>query len=149
MKNFKKQVLAFFLLLLFFSAQFLLITGLPKVSASNTPILEAQDEFKTIGQIAYGQSSSGKPGDIRIMVVRIINVALTLLATIFFVLVVIAGFQWLTAGGNQEQAKAAMSRIKNAIIGLIITTASWAVSFYILTRLEAIARGDIGYMGNY
>ncbi len=80
--------------------------------------------------------------DIRVMIVRIVNVSLGLLAAVFLLLVVISGYQYLTAGGNQEQTKKAMDQIKNSLIGLIIVTLAWSVSFFILIRLRAITRGD-------
>lgn len=81
--------------------------------------------------------------DIRVMIVRIVNVSLGLLAAIFLLLVVIAGYQYLTAGGNQEQTKKAMDQIKNSLIGLIIVVLAWSISFFILIRLRAITRGDV------
>lgn len=82
--------------------------------------------------------------DLRVMIVRIVNVSLGLLATIFLVLVVIAGYQYLTAGGNQEQTKKALVQIKNSVIGLVIIGLAWSISFYILIRLRSIMRGDVG-----
>ncbi len=85
--------------------------------------------------------------DIRVMIVRIVNVSLGLLAAIFLVLVVMAGYQYLTAGGNQEQTKKAMDQIKNSVIGLIIVILAWSVSFFILIRLRAISIGSTGVGG--
>jgi lysylphosphatidylglycerol synthetase-like protein (DUF2156 family) len=57
----------------------------------------------------------------------IVNTALSLLGVVFIVLMVYGGFQWMTAGGNEEQVKKAQGRIKNAIIGLVITIAAYAI----------------------
>ncbi len=142
MKKFKKQSLAFILLLVFFSFKIMLISSL-STALAQPGILEGQEGFSQVGEIAYGQT--GHPLDVRLMVVRIINVSLGLLATIFLVLVVIAGFQWMMAGGNQEKTKGAASRIKNALIGLIIITASWGISYFVLMRLRAITGGYVHY----
>jgi len=37
------------------------------------------------------------------------------------------GFQYLTSGGDKTKTEEARSRITNALIGLVIVTASWAV----------------------
>ncbi len=140
MKNLKKQIKSFLTLLAILSIKFFLISSFSVVLAqtSQGSHLE-QDVFSTVGEIGYGES--GEPKDIRIIVARIINVVLGLLATIFLILVVIAGFQWMTSGGNQEKTKSAMGKIKNALIGLIIISISWSISFFILRRLEAVTRG--------
>lgn len=144
MKKFKKHIFSFLILLIICSSQFLITSNSAILLANDSAVMEIQDPFKEATDIAYGSSS--EPLDVRIMVVRIINVFLTLLATIFFVLIVIAGFQWLTAGGSPEKTKAAMGRIKNAIIGLIIVTISWSISFFILQRLIAISQGHPTYI---
>lgn len=143
MKKIKKQVSSFLLLLLILSFKFILISSFSVVLAQPASDHLDQQEFKQVGQIAYGETST--PTDVRIIVVRIINVVLGLLATIFLLLVVIAGFQWMTSGGNQEKTKAAMSRIKSALIGLIIVTLSWSISFFVLRRLLAISQGHLHY----
>lgn len=55
------------------------------------------------------------------------NVLLSLLGVVFIILMIIGGFQWMTAGGNEEQVKKAQARIKNAIIGLVITISAFAI----------------------
>jgi hypothetical protein len=57
----------------------------------------------------------------------IVNTVLSLLGIVFIILTIIGGFQWMTAGGNEDQVKKAQARIKNAIIGLIITVSAYAV----------------------
>jgi lysylphosphatidylglycerol synthetase-like protein (DUF2156 family) len=57
----------------------------------------------------------------------IVNTVLSLLGVVFIVLMVYGGFQWMTAGGNEEQVKKAQGRIKNAIIGLVITIAAYGI----------------------
>ncbi len=63
----------------------------------------------------------------------IVNTALSLLGVVFIILMVYGGFQWMTAGGNEEQVKKAQGRIKNAIIGLVITIAAYAIWLLIET----------------
>lgn len=56
----------------------------------------------------------------------IISTLLSFLGVIFIILVVISGYQWMTAGGNEEQVKKAQSRMKNAIIGLVVVVSCYA-----------------------
>ena len=68
----------------------------------------------------------------------IVNTILSLLGVVFIVLIVIAGFKWMTASGNEKQVEEARKNITNAIIGLVITVASYAiwrlVEVYLINR---------------
>ncbi len=145
MNKIKKQIKSFLILLIILSAQFAIISIFSTVLAqSPSETYLNQSEFRQVAGIAYGES--GAPRDIRIIVVQIVNVVLGLLATIFLLLVVIAGYKWMTSGGNQEKTKGAMSQIKSALIGLIIVTVSWSISFFILRRLLSISQGHHNYL---
>lgn len=61
----------------------------------------------------------------------IIQAALGLLGAIFIIIMVIAGYKWMTASGNEQNVEKAQSMIKRAIIGLIITLSSWAIWTFI------------------
>ncbi|MFA6994810.1 MAG: hypothetical protein WC249_00125 [Patescibacteria group bacterium] len=63
-----------------------------------------------------------------------IRTALSLLGTIFVILIVVAGYIWMTAEGSEEKVTKAQNYIRRAIIGLIITLSSWAIWTFILQR---------------
>jgi hypothetical protein len=65
----------------------------------------------------------------------IINTALSLLGVIFIGLMILAGYNWMTASGSQEKVQEAKDTIKRAIIGLIIVIGSWAIWKFILKNL--------------
>ena len=58
---------------------------------------------------------------------KVLSMALSFLGVIFIILIVIGGFQWMMAGGNEEQVKKATGRIKNAVIGLIVVASAYAI----------------------
>jgi amino acid transporter len=84
-------------------------------------------------QTVYGNK---QPQDVRIMAVKIINVALGFLTLIFLGLTIYAGFQWMTSGGSEEQVKEAQKLLKNAVMGLIILLVSWALTRYLVVVLS-------------
>lgn len=59
----------------------------------------------------------------------ILNVILPLLilgaALLFLVMFLLAGFQWLTAGGSMENAKKAQKTMSFAVIGLVVVVVSY------------------------
>jgi amino acid transporter len=67
----------------------------------------------------------------------VINTALSLLGVIFIVLMILAGYNWMTASGSQEKVQEAKDTIKRAIIGLVIVIGSWAMWNFILENLIA------------
>lgn len=66
---------------------------------------------------------------------RVIRIALTLLAIIFVVLIIYAGARWMTARGNEDLVETARDTLQNAVIGLVIIIASYALTATIITQL--------------
>ncbi len=66
---------------------------------------------------------------------NLIKVALSFLGIIFLILVILSGFQWMSAGGNEEAIKKAKGRIKNATMGLVIILMAYALTYFILDIL--------------
>ncbi len=58
--------------------------------------------------------------DLANVVVEIINVVLGLLGLIAVVIVLIGGFEWMTAGGADAKVETAQKRMKYGLIGLFI-----------------------------
>ena len=77
------------------------------------------------------------------IIATIISIALGLLALIFLVLTIVAGFKWMTAGGNDEEVKKAQTSLKNAVIGLIIVLASYAITYFIFNSLPFSGGGSL------
>ncbi len=69
------------------------------------------------------------------IIVTIIQAALSILALIFIILIIISGFRWMTAGGNDEAITKAQTTIKNALIGMIITMLAWAITYLVFNLL--------------
>jgi amino acid transporter len=142
MKNAKKQLLSALILLTFLVIPTILLTQTNIASASS--LWDAQVGIKDVGQKAYGES--GDPQDIRITAMKIVNVVLQFLSVIFLILIILSGYQWMTAGGNEEQLKKAQKNLSNAVIGLVIILASWSISYFILRRMVAIATNEMNYL---
>jgi hypothetical protein len=73
--------------------------------------------------------------DIRIIIARIIRVALGFLGIIAVGLIIYAGFLWMTSGGNEEKIEQAKAILKNAVIGLIIVLSAFAIASFVLNML--------------
>lgn len=68
----------------------------------------------------------------------IINSVLGILGTVFLVLIIYAGFTWMTAGGNEEKIQKAQKIIRNSTIGLLVVALAFAITQFVLrTLIEA------------
>lgn len=65
----------------------------------------------------------------------IFNFVIVLAAIIFVIFFLVGGIQYLTAAGNEEATGKAKRLLVDAIIGLVIVLAAWAVGNFILDRL--------------
>lgn len=73
--------------------------------------------------------------DVRETVASIINVALGLLGIVAVVIVLIGGFEWMTAGGNEEKTGEAKKRIIAGVIGLAIILSAYAIAKFAINSL--------------
>lgn len=99
-----------------------------------------KDEIYTgLGEAATGEFGiQNPPVSPIIIVIRVINGLIALLGIIFLVLIVIAGYMYMTAGGQSEKTEKAVSYIKRAVIGLIIILMSYSITNFVFW---VIARG--------
>lgn len=81
--------------------------------------------------------------DIRIIVARIIRIALGLLGLVLLCIILYAGYLWMTAGGNEEKIITSKRMMVNAAIGLAIILAAFSIVSFIL-RLLGVGSGAGG-----
>jgi hypothetical protein len=89
--------------------------------------------------LAYPATSGLNDGDVRVTTARILRVALSLLGTIFVVIIVWGGYEWMTAGGNDQQIGTAKKRIFTGIIGLAVILSSYAIAYFIINSISTAA----------
>lgn len=73
--------------------------------------------------------------DPREMASYIINLLLGFLGIIAVVIILVGGFKWMTAGGNEDGVAEAKKWIFSGIIGLVIILASYAIASFVLNQL--------------
>jgi len=99
-------------------------------------------KLKKAGAAAQLSGGTEKTGLINI-IAQIIKVFLGIMGTVFIILMVYAGFNWMTAGGNEDKITKAKTTIRNAMIGLIITLSAYAITFFLFEYLKSAA-GSVG-----
>ena len=78
-------------------------------------------------------------------IAQIIEVVLGFLGVIFIVLIVYAGFLWMTSAGNEEKIATAKKIMISAVIGTAIVLAAYAITYFVVDKLlEATGVNNTG-----
>ena len=65
----------------------------------------------------------------------ILNVLLGFLGIIAVVIILLGGFKWMTAGGEEEKVGEAKKLISAGIVGLIVILSAYAIARFVITNL--------------
>ncbi|MBI2459502.1 MAG: hypothetical protein HYV53_03045 [Parcubacteria group bacterium] len=79
-----------------------------------------------------GLSDDKDPRDIAADIIRVI---LGFLGIIAVIIILLGGFKWMTAGGNEDKVDEAKKLIIAGVIGLLIIIASFAIATFVLNSL--------------
>jgi len=132
MKITKKQILCFVLILSFLLLSLVNFFSINEAQAGD--LWQMQEGKDKIGK-AFGQAGED-PLDVREVIVNIIKIFLTFVGIIFLVMIILAGYKWMTAAGNQDKIGEAKSQLKAAIIGIIIILAAYVITEFIAEELR-------------
>ncbi len=66
-----------------------------------------------------------------------INAFLSLIGVILLIYMLYAGYNWMTAQGEEEKVEKAKDTLKRAIVGALIIVAAYAISVFVIARIEA------------
>lgn len=129
MKKISKHVISF-VILSFLVLPFLALPAL------------AQSPDYGLNQVENGINNSLSNTDPRTIIGRIITVALGFLGVIAVVIILLGGFKWMTAGGNEEKTGEARKLLGAGVIGLVIILASWGLARFVISSInEAVWNG--------
>lgn len=76
------------------------------------------------------------------VIARAINVVISILGIVLLGYLLYAGYLWMTAQGDDKQVQRAKDMIKNAVIGLVVVAAAFAITNFVLSRLNFITTGQ-------
>ncbi len=75
--------------------------------------------------------ASGSPIEI---IGSLIGIVLSLLGVVFLILIIWAGFKWMTAQGEAKETEKARDILINAVIGLAIILSAYAISDFVINQ---------------
>lgn len=109
-----------------------------------TTLAALDTNLKKAGGQIQGVGSGGKK--LPELIGGLINAFLSVLGLIFLVLVVYAGYLWMTASGDTAKVDKAKKLLGQAVIGMIIVVAAYAITAFVIGKLADVSgpvQGDI------
>jgi len=82
-----------------------------------------------------GKITGIKLTDVGELTARLVTIVFLLAGIFFFIQIVLGGLLWINAGGDPKSLDSARARITNAVIGLVIVVAAYAISRIVLAAL--------------
>ncbi len=128
MKKFKKSMVV--ILSAVFVVSLALTVSLPVLAQSNSDNLLWGGTQENVGNV-LGLGNS----DPRVLAAGIINVILGFLGIIAVGIILLAGFKWMTGGGNEDKITEAKGLLMAGFIGLVIVLAAWGIATWVLDLL--------------
>jgi len=131
---FKKTFSGIILSMLFGCALFPLYTyaANPAMPGNDFESTKTGTEVNSFSQFDVGNVAA----DPREIVKRIINVVMGFLGMLAVLIILWAGFRWMTAGGNKENMEKAQQLLVNGIIGLVIVFSAWTVAWFAVNTIK-------------
>jgi len=85
----------------------------------------------------FANAAGLSAGTLTDTIASLIRVGLGFLGIVAVVIILIGGFKWVTAGGEEEKVKKAKKYIFQGIIGLVIVLAAYAIATFALTTITS------------
>ncbi len=100
-----------------------------------------QDAFSGMTQSVAERAGyeTGESADLYSNVSNIISIFLSVIGIIFIALLILGGFNYMTAGGQEEKVNQAKKTIKQAILGIVIVFGAYVISYFIVSILSSLA----------
>jgi hypothetical protein len=96
--------------------------------------------FGTDGPLdkAAGANGAGYNTDtfkVETVIGLVIQTFLSIIGVIFLILMIYAGYSWMTAHGDEQKVTKAKETITASIIGLAIVIGAYAITFFVISKL--------------
>jgi hypothetical protein len=136
-KNHQKQMGVFICLIVFLGLQLCLVSPI-KAAGS---LWNSQLGTGEIGN-SFGVSN-GTPVSATDLVVQVIRYLLTFLGLLMTVIIIWAGWRWMTAGGDEKKVETAKSHLLSAVIGGVIIIAAYVIMYLVEETARKMITGSI------
>lgn len=98
------------------------------------PVLAETQAGPDLG-LKYGEYTGLASKDIRATIASIISIVLGLLGMVAVIIILIGGFTWMTAMGNEEKVEKSKKLLTAGIIGLAIIMSAYIIARFVIIEL--------------
>lgn len=123
-----------FIVYSFFLINFFIIPA--TVSAQEQPPNQLVNRLTNVAKLGGYQTDQTKASS-PIIIGTIIGAFLGFMGIAFIVIMIIAGFAWMRAQGNEEEIKKAKASIREALIGLVVAMSAYSIWNFIFKNIIA------------
>ncbi|MDP2736340.1 MAG: TrbC/VirB2 family protein [bacterium] len=124
-----------------FSAFILVLTPATHALAINADDYWGGSTQKDYVNTNSGLADGGTARDPRQIVVDIIKFVLGFLGILALIIILYAGFKWMTSGGNEESVGSAKKMLVAGVIGLVIILSAYALATFIINQIIGATTG--------
>lgn len=122
---------------LFSIAFWALVSSFLALPAQATSLLRNNQSVEEMSQFAGSAGfENGSKNMLSIGLAEVLKAWFGLLGIIFLVLVLIAGYNWMTAGGETGKVDTAKKLLTNAAIGFLITVSAYAITYFVFSSFS-------------
>lgn len=113
----------------------------PVLAADDTDIYWGNSEQKDYIETNSGLPAEANLNDPRQLIAQIIRVVLGFLGILAVIIVLYAGFKWMTSGGNEETVGDAKKMLIAGLIGLVIIIFAYAIANFVINQIIDVTNG--------
>lgn len=105
------------------------------------PAAYAQDLGTTNLTDIANQANLGSATPLPIIIGNLVRIFIGMLGIIFVLMIIYAGYLYLTAQGEEEKVKHAKETIQRGVIGLLIVMTAYTIATFVINALMVSTRG--------
>jgi hypothetical protein len=116
------------------------LMAVPALARAQGMIDDSQVKMGSLTSLAAG--GTFKDVSVGYVMSIVIGAFLGLLGIIFLILILLAGYKWMSSQGEENKVAEAKDSIRRALIGLIIILAAYAITYFVFNRLDFASGGS-------
>lgn len=106
-------------------------------ASATAPATFTTDDYFGGATTDFAGSAGLGEADLVSSIANIIRIALGFLGIIAVVIILLGGFKWMTAGGNDDKLKKAKQLIFAGLIGLVIILSAYAIASFVISSITS------------
>lgn len=119
-----------------FSTALLVANAVSALPVQASSLIKNKDSIDTLKGFGDGAGFETSDNAFALGLAEVLKAWFGLLGIIFLVLILIAGYNWMTAGGEAGKVDTAKKLLTNAAIGFLITVSAYAITYFVFSSFS-------------